>query len=78
VSYVSVKAVAVLGFGDMCADGVDGGSVGTLERLWASGLPASEMAERLGTTKNAVIGKARRLGLPYRAPHGEAASARRR
>jgi GcrA cell cycle regulator len=56
----------------------NGAAARELERLWASGLPASEMAERLGTTKNAVIGKARRLGLPYRAPHGEAASARRR
>lgn len=39
----------------------------TLEALWADGLSASEIAKRFGTTRNAVIGKVHRLGLPGRA-----------
>jgi GcrA cell cycle regulator len=41
----------------------------TIERLeawWNEGLSAAEIARRLHTTRNAVIGKARRLGLPAR------------
>jgi GcrA cell cycle regulator len=37
-----------------------------LERLWAEGLGTEQIADRLGLTKNAVIGKAHRLGLPRR------------
>lgn len=38
-------------------------------RLWAEGLSASQIASRLGgVTRNAVIGKVHRLGLPARAP----------
>jgi GcrA cell cycle regulator len=37
-----------------------------LEALWHEGLTAGEIARRLGTTRNSVIGKARRLGLPAR------------
>jgi GcrA cell cycle regulator len=40
--------------------------VGDLERLWAEGLGTEQIADRLGLTKNAVIGKAHRLGLPRR------------
>lgn len=44
------------------------------------GLSCSEMAEKFGTTRNAIIGRARRLGLgdtkprqiPDNKPHGEA------
>lgn len=42
--------------------------VETLKKLWADGLSASQCAGRLGfVTRNAVIGKAYRLGLPRRA-----------
>lgn len=34
-----------------------------LKKLWAKETPAAEIAEVLGTTRNAVIGKAHRLGL---------------
>lgn len=34
--------------------------------LWDQGLTTSKMGERLGITKNAVIGKVHRLGLPKR------------
>ena len=38
-----------------------------LRNLWADGLSASQIAERLGgVSRNAVIGKARRLGLTAR------------
>ncbi len=41
-----------------------------LRRLWAEGLSASEIARELGEgiSRNAVIGKVHRLGLPGRAP----------
>lgn len=34
--------------------------------MWANDYNTKEIAERLGTTKNAVIGKANRMGLPHR------------
>lgn len=37
-----------------------------VERLWASGLSGSQIAKLMGTTKNAIIGKASRMGLPPR------------
>lgn len=40
--------------------------IAALTDLWARGLPASKIAKQIGTTKNAVIGKCRRLGLPKR------------
>ena len=41
--------------------------ISTLQRLWDAGLTASQIAEQLGTvTRNAVIGKAHRLGLAAR------------
>lgn len=40
----------------------------TLRRLWAEGLSATQIARELGgVTRNAVIGKVHRLGLPSRA-----------
>ncbi len=44
--------------------------VALLRKLWAEGLSASEIARELGDgiTRNAVIGKVHRLGLPGRAP----------
>ena len=42
-------------------------SIQMLQKLWVDGLSASQIAERLGgTTRNAVIGKAHRLGLKSR------------
>jgi GcrA cell cycle regulator len=42
--------------------------IGVLQELWGSGLSAKEIAARLGSgiTRNAVIGKAHRLGLSSR------------
>ena len=40
--------------------------VAELTQLWASGMSATEIARRMGITKNAVVGKARRLELPMR------------
>ena len=37
-----------------------------LTALWAEYLPASEIGTRLGVSKNSVIGRAHRLGLPKR------------
>ncbi|MEE2745969.1 MAG: GcrA family cell cycle regulator [Pseudomonadota bacterium] len=37
-----------------------------LTGLWATGLSASEIGRRLGITKNAVVGKVRRLDLAMR------------
>lgn len=37
-----------------------------LRRLWAEGLPSAEIGRRMLHSKNAVIGKAHRLGLPDR------------
>lgn len=40
--------------------------VAELTQLWATGLSSQEIANRMGVTKNAVVGKARRLNLPWR------------
>lgn len=37
-----------------------------LTKLWATGLSASEIGRKLGITKNAVVGKVRRLDLAMR------------
>ncbi len=37
-----------------------------LRKLWTEGLSTAEIGRRMGTTKNAVIGRAHRLGLPKR------------
>lgn len=42
-------------------------NVATLQELWASHDPATVIAEKMGTTKGAIIGKANRLGLKARA-----------
>lgn len=39
-----------------------------LKDLWATRYTASEIAERLGTTRSAVLGKIGRLGLHNRDP----------
>ena len=45
--------------------------VDLLRKLWADGLSASQIAGRLGeVTRNAVIGKVHRLGLPLRGKTG--------
>jgi GcrA cell cycle regulator len=38
----------------------------SLIKLWKSGVPTSEIGRKLKVTKNAVVGKAHRLGLPGR------------
>jgi len=38
----------------------------TLKALWDEGLSTSEIGGRLGITKNSVVGKVHRLGLPKR------------
>ena len=40
--------------------------VSALMALWSEGLSTSEIGNRLGVTKNAVVGKVHRLGLPKR------------
>jgi GcrA cell cycle regulator len=40
--------------------------VAMLRTEWATGASTAEIGRRMGITKNAVIGKARRLGLPAR------------
>ena len=40
--------------------------VSALIALWNEGLSTSEIGNRLGVTKNAVVGKVHRLGLPKR------------
>ena len=42
--------------------------VGALIAFWKEGLPTSEIGQRLRVTKNAVVGKAHRLGLAKRHP----------
>lgn len=42
--------------------------IATLIALWNESLTTSEIGRRLGITKNAVIGKVHRLGLPQRRP----------
>lgn len=37
-----------------------------LRQLWADGQPASQIAGAIGQTRNSIIGKAHRLGLPRR------------
>lgn len=40
--------------------------VAELERLWATGTTTAEIGRLLNVTKNAVVGKSHRLGLPGR------------
>ena len=40
--------------------------VALLRELWDSGMGTAEIGERLGMTKNAIIGKAHRIGLRAR------------
>lgn len=43
--------------------------IALLKELWAEGLTCTRIAARLGgVTRNSVIGKVRRLGLPFREP----------
>ena len=39
-----------------------------LRELWDEGLSISQIGQELGVTRNAIAGKARRLGLPKRHP----------
>lgn len=43
-------------------------AVRTLIQLWDEGLSSQKIADRMGLTKNAIIGKVHRLGLPKRKP----------
>ncbi len=40
--------------------------VAEVTRLWNEGLTTAEIGKRIGVSKNAVVGKAHRLGLPPR------------
>lgn len=40
--------------------------IGKLKKLWSEGLTTGEIGKRLGVSKNAVVGKAHRLGLKGR------------
>ncbi|MEQ8510188.1 MAG: GcrA family cell cycle regulator [Rhodospirillaceae bacterium] len=40
--------------------------IGKLKKLWSEGLTTGEIGKRLGVSKNAVVGKAHRLGLKSR------------
>ncbi len=40
----------------------------TLRKLWAEGLSTQQIANRMGITKNAVVGKAHRIGLSRPSP----------
>ena len=40
--------------------------IAEVERLWNEGLTTSEIGRRLGISKNAVVGKVHRMGLPSR------------
>ena len=55
-------------------------NVEILEALWSEGRSARDIAEKLGVTRNAVIGKANRLGLSHNSAartDGRARAARR-
>ena len=60
--------------GNDWSDDADGGQwsgkrVEMLRQLWLSGHSAAQIAEALGgTSRNAVISKAKRLGLPFKTP----------
>ncbi len=40
--------------------------IAELQRLWAAGMPTAEIGRHLEVSKNAVVGKAHRLGLAAR------------
>ena len=40
--------------------------IAEVTRLWGEGLTTAEIGKLVGVTKNAVVGKAHRLGLPPR------------
>ena len=40
--------------------------IAEMTRLWTEGLSTSQIGKRIGVTKNAVVGKVHRLGLPGR------------
>jgi len=51
--------------------------VATVKRLWADGLSASQIAQRIGgVSRNAVIGKVHRMGLPPRCSNKKGRPAR--
>lgn len=52
--------------------------ISVLIALWDEGVTTSEIGRRLGVTKNAVVGKAHRLGLPLRRPPVQAKPVERR
>lgn len=52
--------------------------VNELKRLWADGVSGSQIGERLGVSRHAVISKVHRLGLPGRATRSSRQYASRR
>ena len=67
-------AAATAVIGNDWSDDSDSGQwsgkrVEMLRQLWLSGHSAAQIAEALGgTSRNAVISKAKRLGLPFKTP----------
>lgn len=45
-----------------------GGTLARLRQMWAEGITCARIAEALGCSRDAVIGKVHRLGLPPRKP----------
>jgi GcrA cell cycle regulator len=52
-------------------------ALATLKTMLAAGSSSREIAEALGVTRNAVIGKSRRIGLNFAAPPGKPPKPRR-
>ena len=52
-------------------------AVATLTRLWSEGMSAEQISQRTGFTRNAVLGKVDRLGLPHRKTNERATKAQR-
>lgn len=44
----------------------DDAAIKRMEKHWANGLSGSQIAKLFGTTRSAILGKARRMGLPSR------------
>jgi len=54
------------------------GQIAQLRRLWPTSAPASEIGREIGVSKNSVVSKAHRLGLPGRLGPQNIAKARQK
>lgn len=50
----------------MAGEWITDASLATVRRLWDEGVSTARIGDRVGTTKNAIVGIARRLALPAR------------